>query len=167
MLDLDDYYLGIIIAHPDYFKNPKRNRFMGKVNFDPFNGKLFEEAIVKGIPTLLRKKNDIYFDEYFSRWKNELGYSLGVANDLGIVLAFVKPFTEYYDQEPVFFIKEDVEEKAQLMEEIFHNYDYYIAHSKLDRSDAIVVVNEDIMYDFHYDYYKYLLEQFNSKEKTK
>lgn len=167
MIDLDDYYLGVITVDPSYFNNPKRYRMINDVNYDPFSDLSFAEALIKGVPTLLRKNGEVYYDEYNSRWKNELKYSLGVSNDLGIVLSFVKPFKDYFEEEPVVYIKEEVESDYELMEEIFHNHFYYIARSKLDRSEAIVVVDEGMMYDFHYDYYEYLLGQFDGKSKSK
>lgn len=54
-LDVSDYYLGIITATSEYFNNPKRHRYLGTVDFDPFLEKAPMEAILFGIPTLLKK----------------------------------------------------------------------------------------------------------------
>lgn len=163
MINLNNYYLGIIITDISYFNNPKRYRMIGDVSYDPFEGKSFPVATVCGIPTLLRWEDDVYYDEFFSRFKNELSYKLNKSNNLGIVLAYVKPFLEFYEKNDSYFIKEEVEGNFKFNEFIFDNYEYYISHSKLDRSDAVVIIDNMPMLDFHMSYYDYLTEKFDEK----
>lgn len=167
MIDLNNYYLGIIIADMTYFNNKKRYRMIGDVSYDPFDGHPFPVATISGIPTLLRKENDIYYDEHFSRFKNELSYKLNEANNLGIILAYAKPFLEFFDENDAYFIKEDVENDPKINEFIFNNFEYYISHSKLNKSDAVVIIDNMPMLDFHMSYYDYLKEKFDEKKLIK
>lgn len=167
MINLDDYFLGVIIPDSSYYKNPNRVRNIGEVSFDPFSEMSSVLALTMGVPTLLHKVGDVYYDEYYSRWKNELGYKEAEVNSLGIILAFVKPFSDYYDEKPTIYIKEEVERNTQLMEDIFYNHSYYIAHSKLDKSDAIVTIDEEPMEQVRSDYFNFLLEKSGVKQFTK
>jgi len=167
MINLEDYYLGVIIADMSYFNNPKRYRTCGNISYDPFNRQPFEVAAVCGVVTLLRKKDDIYYDEFYSRYKNELCYSLNEANKLGIVLAYVRPFLDFYEFNDVYYIKEDIENDVEMNEFILENYEYYISHSKLDKSDNLEIVDSMPMLDFHISYYNYLNDKFDEKKLIK
>ena len=144
-LDVSDYYLGIITATSEYFNNPKRHRYLGTVDFDPFLEKAPMEAILFGIPTLLKKieKNgEIYYtDEEYSRYKNELVYELHETNALGIILAHIKPFTECYHEEPVWYTEEEVYNEASKNDFFFLEHSYYICSNKTGE-ESIIILNE-------------------------
>ena len=110
-LDIHDYYLGVIVATPEYLNNPKKNRYLRDVNFDPFLDTDSLSAVTFGTITLLKKEekdgNVRYIDQYNSRYKNELSYTLHEANKLGIVLAHVKPFCELYHDRPKWYMEEE------------------------------------------------------------
>lgn len=167
MLNIDEYYLGVIIAHPSYFTNPKSVRVLYDTSFDPFQELNPVQAVTIGVPTLLHKVEDIYYDEYHSRWNNELGYKLGEINSIGITLAYVKPFKEYYPEKPCVYIKEEVENNPLLMERIFFDHSYYIAHSKLNRRDAIITLDQGPTDAVRIDYLNDLLRKSNCKEFIK
>lgn len=163
MLNLDDYYLGVILAHPDYYQNEKRKRLINDVSFDPFISVPPVIAITVGIVTLLHKKKDIYYDEYNSRWENELSYRLKEANPLGITLAYVKPFKDCYHEDPTTYIEEEMEHNPEQLEDALFNHSYYIVHSKLKKKDTIVIAEDNPMNAVQYEYLKDLLgpEEFD------
>ena len=55
-LDIHDYYLGVIVATPEYLNNPKKNRYLRDVNFDPFLDTDSLSAVTFGTITLLKKE---------------------------------------------------------------------------------------------------------------
>lgn len=164
MLDIKDFYIGVLLATPSYYQNLKRFRFVQNISYDPFKDISKTQALIIGIPVLLKYQDGKYFDEYNSRWKNELYYKLGEINELGIFLAHVKPFFECYSDEPVIYIEEEIEEDSELMEEILFTRAYYFAHSKLTNQEALIILNEDIMESAIYEYLRDLLgeEDFNN-----
>ena len=142
MLNLDDYSLGLILAHPDYYKNKKRERLFQGVSYDPFIEIPKEIAITMGVITLLRKANDKYYDEENSIWENELSYTLGQTNHLGITLAYVKPFKESYQEKATVYQEEELENDIDKKLDAIFNHSYYITHSKLTRKDKIITITE-------------------------
>lgn len=158
MLDLNDYYLGVILAHPSYFINPKsQNRILQDIEADPFQGIPFPQSLVTGVVVRLRRKDDRYYDEDYSRYKNELCYELGKTNSLGIALAYVKPFTECYPEEAQVYIQEKVLEQPEMLEEMALLNSYYIMHSNLTNTDAIVINDEAPMEKVRQEYLEHLI----------
>lgn len=171
--NINDYYLGIILATPEYLNNRKKTRMLAGVSYDPFLDVSFDHALIFGVPTLLKKdkKNgeEIYVDQHNSRYKNELTYQVGQANTLGIVLAYVKPFTYSYHEECQWYCEEDIEEN-NLYEEVFLNHTYYISYSKKNRDAALIIVEEEPMNNLLYEYLRNLLGEedfFDMLEKSK
>lgn len=143
-LDLNDYYLGVIVATPEYLNNPKKNRYLGEVNFDPFGDIDPFSAVTFGMITLLKKEikdgQERYVDQYYSRYRNELSYTLHDRNKLGIVLAHVKPFLECYHELPTWYMEEDFIERCKDTD-FYYSHTYYIA-VKETGEEAIVILNE-------------------------
>lgn len=156
MFNLDDYYLGLIFVRPEYFSNPERKRVIWDVSFDPFHEVSPDVAMIFGKVVLLKKKDDIYYDEYYSRYPNELAYKLGEDNKLGIKLVHVKPFAECYHEEVNIFVEEDVFKDSYMALEMLE-HSYYVIHSKLKKSDAIVINCEEPMEIVRHEYFKDLL----------
>ena len=158
-LDIHAYYLDVIVATPEYLQSPKRVRMLQGVNYDPFSEISDEAALIFGVTTLLKKETkdgcDIYIDQYNSRYKNELSYQLNSPNRLGIVLAYVKPFTDYYTERPTWYLEEDIRTN-NLLPQIYEEHTYYIGYSKLQNSEAIVTLEnyEDAIQE---EYLIYLL----------
>lgn len=142
-LDIHDYYFGVIIATPEYLKSSKRVRLLEGIDYDPFSEITDTESLIFGVTTLLKKETidgcDSYIDQYNSRYKNELSYQLNSPNRLGIVLAYVKPFTDYYTESPAWYLEEDIRENG-LLPQIYENHTYYISYSKLQNSEAIITL---------------------------
>lgn len=114
MFDINDDYFGGILAHPDYFRNPKsRSRIIQAKEADPFFFLTLEQALTIEVVTLLRKNRASYYDEDYSRYPNELWYELYQTNSFGIALAYVKPFVDCYDEELTFYIQEDIIKKSE------------------------------------------------------
>ena len=67
-LDIHDYYFGVILATPEYLENTERVRLLNGVDYDPFYKIPDTEALIFGVPTLLKKETTdnktIYIDEY-------------------------------------------------------------------------------------------------------
>lgn len=142
-LDIHDYYFGVIVATPEYLESSKRVRLLDGIDYDPFSEITDTEALIFGVTTLLKRETkdgcDSYIDQYNSRYKNELSYQLNSPNRLGIVLAYVKPFTDYYTESPTWYLEEDIR-KNDLLPQIYEEHTYYISYSKLQNSEAIVTL---------------------------
>lgn len=93
---LQNYYLGIIVCDSNYYKRPQSVRFTKGINFDPFEDLVLEDAMKIGVPTLLYKKGDLFYDKMWSRFENEISYSKDVFNHLGIKLIYTEPFLKRY-----------------------------------------------------------------------
>lgn len=156
-MNLENYYIGILLAHPSHFANRKSEKRCRNYPFmDPFYGASKEESYIFGIPTLLKKKQDHYYDQEFSLYENEISYQLGEMNSLGIVLAYVKPFVDCYQEEPVVYEEEEVWENSDLLYEML-SHTYYVIHSKLSKKDAIVINIEEPMDKAREEYLFHLL----------
>lgn len=168
MFDIHNYYLGVILAHPNYFQNSKsRIRAIQDIEADPFSSLTLEQALITGVVTLLRKEGDSYYDEDYSRYKNELHYELYKTNSLGIALVYVKPFVECYHEEAVFYTQEDVLLQPEVLEEMALSHSYYVMHSKVTNQNAIVINDYEPMSMVREEYLRNLLEsnQFDGTEK--
>lgn len=142
-INIHDYYFGVIVPTPEYLKSSKRVRLLEGVDYDPFSEIPDNEALIFGTTTLLKKTIingvDFYIDQYNSRYKNELKYQLNSPNRLGIVLAYIKPFSEYYTESPTWYLEEDIR-KNGLLPQIYEKHTYYISYSKLQNSAAIITL---------------------------
>lgn len=164
MVDINDYYLGVILAHPSYFENPKSiNRRLKDMEADPFNSLTFEQAIIIGVPVLLKKSGNYYYDQDYSLYENELRYELGKINSLGINLAYVKPFIDYYSEDVVSYVQEDAIKCPDMLEEMI-SHPYYVMHSKITNKDAVVINNFEPLMMVKEEYLENLLgkEKFHS-----
>lgn len=157
MFQINDFYIGLIFAHPSYFSNPKAERWIGDVSYDPFQEIPPAEAITMGLPVLLKKKGDSYYDEENCRWENELAYQLNTTSPLGITLAHVKPFTECYHEELSTYIAEEIETDDELLEEMISTHSYTVIHSKLNRKDNLVILQGEPMQAVQYEYFRNVL----------
>ena len=153
-LDINDYYFGVITATPEYLKSAKRTRLLNGVDYDPFYDTPDNEALIFGVPTLLKKETinnkTIYIDEYHSRYPKEITYSLKEKNRQGLVLAYIKPFTDYYSEEPTWYLEEDIVKNNTFLE-LCEKHTYNISYSKLHKSEAIITLEnyeEEIMDDY-------------------
>ena len=162
-LDIHDYYFGVIVATPEYLQSPKRVRMLQGVNYDPFSEISDEATLIFGVTTLLKKETRdgqcYYIDQYNSRYKNELVYQLHQPDKFGIYLAYVKPFTECYEEEPTWYLEEEIT-KGDLLFQIQEKHTYYISYSRLQNSEAIFTLNsyEDFECDpVRQEYLKQLL----------
>jgi len=168
-MNLSNYYLGFIQLNPFIYNRIKARRMIGEINYDPFCEEDILTGMIQGMVVLLRKENDIYYDEYSSRYKNEIKYKLNETNEYGIRLAYIKPFQELYQEKPLTLIKEKTENNYEVLEELFYTREYYISHSTLDGSDAIVIIDDekaDLVREEYYDkYYRTPYHSNNEKQK--
>lgn len=156
MFDINDYYLGVIIAHPSYFRNPEsKKRCMENKEYDPFFSLSFEQAITIGIVTLLRKSGDNYYDEDYSRYKNELCYQEHKTNRYGIMLAYQKPLLDYCYEETEIFDIESLYDEENLLDALTRSY--YVVHSKLTGEYDVVINDESVFSLVKEDYLKDLV----------
>ena len=72
MLCLDDYYLGLIFATPEYFSNPQKNRYLTGLSYDPFQELPPALSMILGNVVLLKKEGNVFYDEDYSRYPKEL-----------------------------------------------------------------------------------------------
>lgn len=157
MVNLEDYYIGILLAHPSHSDNCKSEKRCRNYPFmDPFYRTSKEERYIFGVPTLLKKKQEHYYDQEFSLYENEISYQLGEMNSLGIVLAYVKPFVDCYQEEPIVYTEEDTFEREDLFYEMI-THTYYVLHSKLRRKEAIIINDEEPMDKVREEYLQHLL----------
>lgn len=154
MFDINDYYLGLIFSSPNYYKNNKsKQRLLSCPEADPFCGLTKDQALIVGNVVLLRKSNDTYYDEDYSIFRNELAYHLNKPNRFGIVLAYVKPFSECYGDEPKIYNINDIDDA---LEEIL-NLPYYVVHYE-DNDNYAVIINEDSpLISVRYEYFRNIM----------
>lgn len=167
MFDINEYYLGVILAHPEYFNNPKRHRYYGNISFDPFAEMLPICALTTGTVTLMHRVEEKYYDEYYSRYKNEIGYQPGVTNNLGLILAYTRPFQDYYKEQPKIYIQEEIDNNFKKLEELFNNHSYYVTHHKYSKDYAVVQVDIEPMKLVTRDYLNEQLENSGFSYKKK
>lgn len=91
---LKDYYLGIISIDPKqtYSFLSKREKVL---DYFLWNDLSAQELLEKGIPTVLYKKEERYYDIYYNRYPNDLIYTLGTPKQ-GITLEMVEPFIQRF-----------------------------------------------------------------------
>lgn len=164
MLDINNYYIGVIRASFDYYKNPKNIRMLQGISYDPFKDIPMLEAFAFGVTTLLKKVDNLYYDEHNSRWKNELKYELHQTNTLGISLEYIKPFSECYSEKPTVYIQEELDSNQKLMEYIFQHHSYIVSHSRLYKNEVLMILQE---YPMLSAFYKYLRDSIGEEKAEK
>lgn len=153
MFDINDYYLGVIIAHPLYFGNlESEKRCIENKECDPFFSLSFEQSITIGTATLLRKNGDNYYDEEYSRYQNELCYQEHKINRYGITLAYKKPLLDYCYGEAKIFDRESLCDEETLLDALSRSY--YVVHSKLTGEYNVVINDEEVLSLVKEDYLK-------------
>lgn len=156
MFDINDYYLGVIIAHPSYFENlESEKRRIADVECDPFFSLSFEQSITIGTVVLLRRNGDNYYDEDYSRFPNELCYQENKTNRYGITLAYQKPLLDYCYGEVKIFDRESLFDEENLLDALSRSY--YVVHSKLTGEYNVVINVEEVLSFLKEDYLKDLL----------
>lgn len=157
MFDVNDYYLGLIFSSPNYYKNKKsKQRLLSCPEADPFYGLTKDQSLIIGNVVLLRKSNDTYYDEDYSIFRNELSYHLNKPNRLGIVLAYVKPFSECYSDTPKIYNQDDIFGNDDIIDEII-DLPYYVIHYE-DNDNYSVIINEDSpLISVRYEYFRTMM----------
>lgn len=156
MFNIDDYYLGVILASPSYYNNGNsKKRINSCPDADPFYGFSREQAIIMGQVVLLKKEGTYYSDYDNSLYKNELMYKLGRVNSYGIILAYVRKFTDYFSTDCSTYSYERALSNPFLLENMILE-DYYVMHSTLTRDDAVVINNLEKKEMVRTDYLKKL-----------
>jgi len=138
---LDKFYLGFIQLNPYVYNTDIARRMLYDVNYDPFCEDHPIYSMIYGNVVLLRREGDNFYDEYSSRYRNEIKYKIGETNKYGIRLSYVKSFTDIYKEEPLVICKEEAEDDYNVQSYLYDNRQYYISHSKLDGSDAIIILD--------------------------
>lgn len=155
MFNINDFYLGLIFPTPEYFTNSRsRNRLINYPESDPFSELEEKEALVLGQVVLLKKNGDKYSDEEYSIFENELTYKLGETNRLGINLAYVKPFLDYFDDSYI-VISHDATCLDERLLEFAYSQPYYVCYYNSSNKYHIVInelhTMDDVRFDFFYD----------------
>lgn len=166
MFNINDYYLGVILATPSYYNNGNsKKRINSCPDADPFYGFSREQAMIMGQTVLLKKEGTSYSDYDNSLYKNELMYKLGRVNSYGIVLSYVRRFTDYFSIDCSTYSYEKALDNLFLLEDMILE-DYYVMHSNLTRDDVIVINNDAIKEQVRIDYLKKLFSDNNMDIKT-
>lgn len=161
MFNIDDYYLGVILASPSYYNNGNsKKRINSCPDADPFYGFSREQAMIMGQTVLLKKEVTYYSDYDNSLYKNELKYNLGKVNSYGIVLSYVRKFTDYFSKDCSTYSYERALSNPFLLESMISE-DYYVMHSTLTREDAVVINNLEKKEMVRIDYLKKLFDDNN------
>lgn len=159
MNNIDNYYLGFIQLDPTVYNRDTARRMIDDVNYDPFCEESEIVGMIQGKVILLRKEGDIFYDEYSSRYKNEIKLKLGKTEKHGIRLTHVKKFTDVYKKKPQILVKEDVENDCSLLYDLLFEHEYYISYSKLDKTYVPVIINEEKMLDVREEYFDIFFRQ--------
>lgn len=166
---IDNYYIGFIQLNPFVYDSYTAKRMLDGINYDPFCETNIINGMIEGATVLLRKEGNVFYDEYSSRYKNEIKLKLGETNKHGIRLAYVKKFIDIYKDDPKTLIKEEVEKDFETMYELTSEDSYYISHSILDKTYVPITLDNDIrMEDVREEYYRlFYREPLKHQEKTK
>lgn len=169
MRKIDNYYIGFIQLDPFVYDEFTARRILDEANYDPFEGMGRLNGMIEGAVVLLRKEGNIYYDEYSSRYRNEIKLELGKTEKHGIRLTYVKKFTDVYKDEPKTLVKEDVEKDFNELCDLLFEYSYYISYSKIDKTYVPVTLDDNIrMYDVRDEYYELAFQEpLKHKEKSK
>lgn len=169
MKKIDNYYIGFIQLDPFVYDEFTARRILDEANYDPFEGMGRLNGMIEGDVVLLRKENNIYYDDYSSRYRNEIKLELGKTEKHGIRLSYVKKFTDVYKDEPKTLVKEDVEKNFEELCDLLFEYSYYISYSKIDKTYVPVTLDDNIrMYDVRDEYYELAFRQpLKHKENIK
>lgn len=169
MRKIDNYYVGFIQLDPFVYDEFTARRILDEANYDPFEGMGRLNGMIEGAVVLLRKENNIYYDDYSSRYRNEIKLELGKTEKHGIRLSYVKKFTDVYKDEPKTLVKEDVEKNFEELCDLLFEYSYYISYSKIDKTYVPVTLDDNIrMYDVRDEYYELAFRQpLKHKENIK
>lgn len=158
---IDNYYIGFIQLDPFVYDEFTARRILDEVNYDPFDKINKLNGMIEGDVVLLRKEGDTYYDEYSSRYRNEIKLHLGKTDKHGIRLSYVKKFSDVYkDEEPVILIKEDYEKDLMSVYDLLFESSYFISYSKIDKNYVPITLDENIrMYDVRDEYYDLVFRQ--------
>lgn len=169
MRKIDNYYVGFIQLDPFVYDEFTARRILDEANYDPFEGMGRLNGMIEGAVVLLRKENNIYYDDYSSRYRNEIKLELGKTEKHSIRLSYVKKFTDVYKDEPKTLVKEDVEKNFEELCDLLFEYSYYISYSKIDKTYVPVTLDDNIrMYDVRDEYYELAFRQpLKHKENIK
>lgn len=164
-----NFYIGFIQLDPFVYDEFTARRILDEANYDPFEGMGRLNGMIEGDVVLLRKENNIYYDDYSSRYRNEIKLELGKTEKHGIRLSYVKKFTDVYKDEPKTLVKEDVEKNFEELCDLLFEYSYYISYSKIDKTYVPVTLDDNIrMYDVRDEYYELAFRQpLKHKENIK
>lgn len=164
MFDINDYYLGVIIGSPNYYNNKyTQKRLISNLYADPFFGLGKEQLLITGQVVILRKQHDTYYDEEYSIYQNELSYHLGKENRYGIILAYVKPFSDYFSEDVHIYNLKEIENDDCFFEKIlFHSY--YVMYTEEINNYSIITNDITYLERMRYGYLKDLLgpEEFDN-----
>lgn len=163
---LEQFYLGFIQLNPYVYRKDVARRLLYGIDYDPFCEDDLVTSMIFGKIVLLRRDGDVFYDEYSSRYKNEIKYRLGETEKHGIRLTYVKKFCDVYKEKPITLIKEETEDFYDVQMYLYDNREYYISHSKLDLTDAIVILDEEPANIVRDEYFK-LLNNADNKQKKK
>lgn len=163
-LDGKDYFAGVIVCSPHYYDNPKvYKRYMGGGNYDPFDMIDIEEAMTYGMPTIVYKMGDLYYDVLHSRFKNDLVYKMGEFNNLGIQLIDVSPLFDWYENwlfSPFLEIILDQSIETKIID-LQNQFPYLLISRKKEEMFYFDLLDEDPIYDY---YRAYIIDHFDLEE---
>lgn len=167
---IDNYYIGFIQLNPFIYDRYTAKRILDETNYDPFSEDEILSGMIEGAVVLLRKEGNIFYDEYSSRYRNEVKLELGKTNKFGIRLAHIKKFTDVYKKEPLTLVQEDLKkENYNTLCKLLFEHEYYISYSKLNKTYVPITLDDDIrMYDVRDEYFELFYQQpLKHQEKTK
>lgn len=164
-----NFYIGFIQLDPFVYDEFTARRILDETNYDPFEGMDKLSGMIEGAVVLLRKEGNIFYDDYSSRYRNEIKLQLGKTDKHGIRLSYVKKFTDVYKDEPKTMVKEEVEKDYNALCDLLFEDSYYICYSKLDKFYVPITLDDDIrMFDVRDEYYELTFRRpLKHKEKSK
>lgn len=154
---LEDYFLGIIVCDSNYYKRLQTVRFIQNINFDPFQDLILEDAMKIGVPTLLCKKGNLFYDKMWSRFENEISYNENTFNHLGIKLIYKEPFLKKYKIENFFMqsiLTQNIDEKTRQM--IQDSLSFFVFKDSKANRFEIEIIDEEPMFE--------MLTEFHQKK---
>ncbi len=157
MIDLDKYYLGLILLNPFVYNKKRQLRYYQGVNWDPFCSMEPSYGMFVGLITILKKDEETFYDEIYSRFDKEVAYHIGETNKYGIFLAHVKNIKKCFPNfvPTIYELDELIAEDA--LEKML-TAPYYICKDSNEYSIVLLDEEDENVLKVREEYYQKLLK---------
>ncbi len=165
MFNLDDYYIGLIFADPNTYNPIKAARYLGDINFDPFDEVPLIQKFFLGVTVLLKKNQDGFNVIEYERYDNDLKLRLNEVNRNGIILRYVKPLKEVYGEDYKIYNAEDLVNVPGLIEEAITTGTYYVVYREVAKKYEVRIMDDELSCLVRRDFFEEASQNIYAKNK--